>query len=1157
MKSTPRRSGSRRVSIKEAMTPNILDCHRDHDENSGPDDFTVEFPDGLHLTTAGLLGCGGFGKVYIAKTPSGESFALKVSSKELSGQDFRRLREEIAIMNMLKGHPNVVRLETVGMENNRAYVVMEQCVTRSLSDLVSSRPLHFAEMLWIGYDLIRTIGNMHERGCIHRDIKPQNLLFDFHGALKVTDFGLSTRISENTPRKTVAGTAVYMAPEMAENYIMATSDNKQKSTQLHYGREIDVWSIGVVLYVLATRMTPYHRVLVGCADKAARQKRTFEAIREYSWSWPDNFKGDAEYVDLVESILRTNRENRPSLETLLQHPVWQRRPLSAPLSLLQTLKLVENPEGTPRKSLSARNAPSMNRGHSKRTAAEVIADGVNNIVKAEDDARCEIGIEYNEFIHFFAATETIFRNEIRSRAAVHIEAMAGIEKIRNQRRTTAPRSSGRREESVQLATGGEGPMRPSTGSVRSIRRSVSMVGGTVRIVTSENIVRASPDRLAVHIPGRESSHPRHTLRSTISLPPDAMATEAEYFCMNNHLMTKMTSIPSGYDGYDCNVCDAQINKLSRKVFMYRCHKCDLDICKACTDEGEHLKENELHSVCSLCGKRFPNVQKMHKHSLNCRGPSMSPHQESKRLTMEWGDDGGLGDQLKELQSPRGTVQSPRGSVPSRASTRQSTRLSVGPNKSVVGEPKHWSPDVVLGRPKFSENSPVEILPRQAQKESVATKETSTSRPVPSIRMSVELPPERQIGKRTRTYGQRLVEDDPEAEEENEEPPRGKQRRESADGGGSDDGVSKSRPNFSAPKKDASPVQRNSGGASRSRSQATALTGNQTIDLRAENAAKLPDVPKASPLQPKSPSRTKGQSKSVSRSAAPVGEMPQAAVVVPANQFPHPAPLHTAPNTVAVTSAPAQPLADPRAGNARRGTGGAYLALPQEPQTRQAFLEDFLSGPWIRSYAFANTESSFLYYSLQPGRYGAMFSTAAGLGTVVVDINAQTVLHVPYIKADTSIRREAHPHVSTMYDDDVQVLRMQEAQRRFGAVLHGILEFVNEIARLRSEGLPPVAVPASYIHNASQVAVPKDTKFAYLRRLFPDPDGMFVMFRLSNMRTQLVCNSAQLDVRWQSDRRNNITLKYYVHSDGSAIPFVNDSTGIMQRLETVLSTTFRV
>jgi hypothetical protein len=239
----------------------------------------------------------------------------------------------------------------------------------------------------------------------------------------------------------------------------------------------------------------------------------------------------------------------------------------------------------------------------------------------------------------------------------------------------------------------------------------------------------------------------------------------------------------------------------------------------------------------------------------------------------------------------------------------------------------------------------------------------------------------------------------------------------------------------------------------------------------------------------------------------------------------------------------------------RNSGGAYLALPQSEVSRQQFLDNFLGGGWIRYFAFTRDDTIVMYYSLQPGRYGALFPGEGGIGTAVMDMNHQMVLYVPFMTNDSTNRANPHPHVQTFYEEEVRLMSLVQANRLIPNVVEGITSFVEEMTRLRREGLTTTANHSAYIDHPHASSVSADTRFVYVRKVFPDPGGSFTLFRLSNLRSQVISNT-MLDIRWQSDRMHNVGQKYYVHSDGSAEPFTQDHTGILSQVEIVLSNSYR-
>uniref|UniRef100_A0A7C9CTX7 non-specific serine/threonine protein kinase n=1 Tax=Opuntia streptacantha TaxID=393608 RepID=A0A7C9CTX7_OPUST len=200
-----------------------------------------------------MLGCGAFAKVYYARNMrNGQSVAIKViNKKKITGTSLmNNIKREIRIMSHLR-HPNIVRLYEVMASKSRIYFVMEYVKGGELFAKVAKG--RFSEDLARKYfqQLISAVGYCHSRGIYHRDLKPENLLVDDNGDLKVSDFGLSAVVNDtNIPTTTsllhtLCGTPAYVAPE-----ILAKKG--------YEGSKVDVWSCGVILYVLIAGYLPFH-----------------------------------------------------------------------------------------------------------------------------------------------------------------------------------------------------------------------------------------------------------------------------------------------------------------------------------------------------------------------------------------------------------------------------------------------------------------------------------------------------------------------------------------------------------------------------------------------------------------------------------------------------------------------------------------------------------------------------------------------------------------------------------------------------------------------------------------------------------------------------------------------------------------------------------
>ena len=196
-----------------------------------------------------LLGVGGMGMVFKAvDSELGEVIAIKTLKQEMLGNDpgaLERFKSEIRLARRIS-HRNVVRTHDFGEYGGVSFITMEYVEGQSLKDLIHSRgKLPMPVTLSVGKQLCRALEVAHDQGVIHRDVKPQNMVVQADGVLKVMDFGiarLAKRQSGVTQKGMMVGTPEYMAPEQL------------------VGDEIDVradiYAAGCVLYECLTGNTP-------------------------------------------------------------------------------------------------------------------------------------------------------------------------------------------------------------------------------------------------------------------------------------------------------------------------------------------------------------------------------------------------------------------------------------------------------------------------------------------------------------------------------------------------------------------------------------------------------------------------------------------------------------------------------------------------------------------------------------------------------------------------------------------------------------------------------------------------------------------------------------------------------------------------------------
>lgn len=194
------------------------------------------------------LGRGGMATVYLARDGTLQRrVALKVLAEDLSGDGAFRARflREARLAARL-AHPNVVRVFDAGETDGRPYIVMEYVPGETVAALLERRgQLSPAEAVDVALQACAGLQHVHDRGLVHRDVKPQNLLVGDDGCVKLADLGIA-RAAESTRltmHGTILGTAAYLSPEQAAGEEVTPA--------------VDVYSLGAVLYELLTGRPPY------------------------------------------------------------------------------------------------------------------------------------------------------------------------------------------------------------------------------------------------------------------------------------------------------------------------------------------------------------------------------------------------------------------------------------------------------------------------------------------------------------------------------------------------------------------------------------------------------------------------------------------------------------------------------------------------------------------------------------------------------------------------------------------------------------------------------------------------------------------------------------------------------------------------------------
>ena len=248
-----------------------------------------------------LLGKGGFAKCYeFTCSENKKTFAAKVVAKSglVKSRAKQKLISEIKIHKSLH-HPQIVAFEHYFEDTENVYILLEMCHNQTLNELLKRRKrLTEIEVQCYIVQLIKALKYLHSHRVIHRDLKLGNLFLTDKMELKVGDFGLATKLDfEGERKRTVCGTPNYIAPEILDG-------------KTGHSYEVDIWSLGVIIYTLIIGKPPFETRDV---------KTTYKRIKMNAYNFPDTAIISEAAKNLISQILVTDPAKRPTLDQILTH----------------------------------------------------------------------------------------------------------------------------------------------------------------------------------------------------------------------------------------------------------------------------------------------------------------------------------------------------------------------------------------------------------------------------------------------------------------------------------------------------------------------------------------------------------------------------------------------------------------------------------------------------------------------------------------------------------------------------------------------------------------------------------------------------------------------------------------------------------------------
>lgn len=295
-KREPQHDSVKRMS-KDEVSRNVKKSTPQPDSTSG-----MKFNELYKLK--GVLGTGAFSTVREGKHRGcpGKTFAVKcVDRKKLTEEDAAALLDEVAILKEFD-HPHVISLYDFFEESSSYYLVLERMTGGELFDrIVAKLYYNEKEARDTCKILIQAIGYCHQNNVAHRDLKPENLLLsseDNDSDVKIADFGFAKRVFAPNSLSTQCGTPGYVAPEILEGKA--------------YDTMADMWSVGVILYILLGGYPPF-------IEK--NQRELFRKIRAGDYEFHEEYWGAVsdDAKDLISSLLTVNPAKRLSAARALEN----------------------------------------------------------------------------------------------------------------------------------------------------------------------------------------------------------------------------------------------------------------------------------------------------------------------------------------------------------------------------------------------------------------------------------------------------------------------------------------------------------------------------------------------------------------------------------------------------------------------------------------------------------------------------------------------------------------------------------------------------------------------------------------------------------------------------------------------------------------------
>ncbi|XP_058528629.1 maternal embryonic leucine zipper kinase isoform X4 [Ochotona princeps] len=368
-----------------------------------------------HYELYETIGTGGFAKVKLAcHILTGEMVAIKIMDKNALGSDLPRVKTEIDALKNLR-HQHICQLYHVLETANKIFMVLEYCPGGELFDyIISQDRLSEEEARVVFRQILSAVAYVHSQGYAHRDLKPENLLFDEYHRLKLIDFGLCAKPKGNKDYhlQTCCGSLAYAAPELIQG-------------KSYLGSEADVWSMGILLYVLMCGYLPFDDDNV----MALYKKIMFIHLDD----------------DCVTELSVHHRNNRQTMENLIS--LWQYDHLTATYLLLLAKKVRGKPVRLRHPSFSCTYASTTPKSKNLSLEDMIMSDehcvaGLADCEWCEDGSSTGVATPQTpQFTKHW--TES---NGLESKSLTPVLCRESANKLKNKENVCTPKPAARNEE---------------------------------------------------------------------------------------------------------------------------------------------------------------------------------------------------------------------------------------------------------------------------------------------------------------------------------------------------------------------------------------------------------------------------------------------------------------------------------------------------------------------------------------------------------------------------------------------------------------------------------------------------------------------------------------------------------------------------------------